>query len=86
MGVNKLFDINLVDPRPGRTTPGPMNHRRDRFGVAHDECFNAAIAAIAYPSLDVQSMRRVDHVIAKADPLHKTGNNESARFHWRSLI
>ena len=58
-----------------------MNHRGDRIGTAGDDRFNAAIAAVAYPAADAQSLRRVRHVIAETDALNKAGNDQAARFH-----
>src|SRR5262249_12901660 len=58
------------DPRRWRTVPAQRDHLRDRLGRSRKQRFDAAVAAIAHPSLQMACNSLVFDPGAVTDALH----------------
>ena len=65
---------------------GPGDDGGDRCGIAADQGFDAAVAAVPHPAANPQTARRVAHVIAVGDALHDTPDDQAARYAWSLLL
>ena len=70
----RWLDLQTIDPGAGRPVSRPLNQLLQRLIVAHRERFDAAVAAISYPSRNAQPARLPTHAVAKTNALHTAGN------------
>jgi hypothetical protein len=64
-----------------RAASGPCDQALDRRFVALQKGFNAAVGAVANPSVDAETPRLREHRIAIANALHAPGDTDLPRSH-----
>src|SRR5688572_23026509 len=71
-----VADFHLRNHGARRSAPRPLDDRLDSAGLAVDDRFDAAVAAVAHPAEDAQLARLALHVEAEAHALHSSGDGE----------
>jgi len=76
--VLDLFEHDLLYKCGTWPVAGPVDQFRQGDLIANNDSLDLTVAAISYPSGDLQATGYFRHVVTKADALHDTGNKQMA--------